>query len=393
MTLDAHPAAELPRTLEAGGVEPSGNLTAATNAPSGTGSLVASFGSLEGEKLLVGAFEQALVGRELYLDARHHQHYVTRLTRNPHCRFDHETWTPSEVGAVTLGEALGLGPAAPVASELGVEGDAFAGELTCSRCGRRRALWKLRKRLVPEDRVCLSCGKALVLSGYYLVERLSAEQLAPEVLGRPLRDFGLRPGDVFSIWAQGGGTHYQLALEAPVAAGSGVNAVVAGCGNIGSHLVPHLARIPGVGRVVLVDPDAYEPKNLAGQDIRARDVTRSKVEVQAERLREIRPELDVVAVADRLENLPLAHFRNAIVFGALDSRLARKQLNQAAWRAGSPWIDMAVDGPGLLCRVSVYSPGLDSPCIECGWDAADYETLRQNLPCEKNPATQDREEE
>lgn len=374
MTLDGHPAA-------------------ATNAPSEIGSLVASFGSLEGEKLRVGAFEQALVGRELYLDARHHQHYVTRLTRNPHCRFDHETWTPSEVGALTLGEALGLGAAAPSESELGVEGDAFAGELTCSGCRRPRALWKLRKRLAPEDRVCPTCGKALVLSGFGLVERLSAERLAPELLGRPLRDLGLRPGDVFSIWARGGGTHYQLALEAPVPTGSAVNAVVGGCGNIGSHLVPHLARNPRVERVVLVDPDVYEPKNLAGQDIRARDVKRSKVEVQAERLHEIRPELEVVAVADRLENLPLAYFRNAIIFGALDSRWARQQLNQAAWRAGSPWIDMAVDGPGWLCRVSVYQPGLDSPCLECGWDAADYESLYQSLPCKEKAATQDLEEE
>jgi molybdopterin/thiamine biosynthesis adenylyltransferase len=97
--------------------------------------------------------------------------------------------------------------------------------------------------------------------------------------------------------------------------------VVAGCGNIGSHLVPHLARAPGVERVVLVDPDVYESKNLASQDIRAADSRRRKVEVQAQRLRQIRPELEVIAVADRLETLPLGHFRHAVLLGALDSRL------------------------------------------------------------------------
>jgi molybdopterin/thiamine biosynthesis adenylyltransferase len=151
--------------------------------------------------------------------------------------------------------------------------------------------------------------------------------------------------------------------------------------------------MPEVGRVVLVDPDVYEPTNLAGQDIRAADVGRKKVEVQAERLRQIRPDLEVVAVAAGLETLPFAYFRDAIVFGALDSRLARLRLNQAAWRAGSPWIDTAVDGSGLLCRVSVFRPGLHSPCLECGWDADDYRSLHQVLPCDEIAGTDGREGE
>jgi hypothetical protein len=402
MAVDGHPAAEPDRAVNARAAEPLARLPAATNAPSAIGSLAASFAVLEGQKLLEGAYEDALIGRELYLDARYHQYYLTRLTRNRHCRFDHETWAPSEVGALTLGEALGLGGAAPLAGDLGAQGeacasdlgfagDAFVSEITCFRCGRQRQLWKLRQRLAPMERTCLACGEALVFSGFDLVERLSAERLAPEILRRPLFDFGLRPGDVFSIRTGGGEAHYQLALGSPAPPGSGVTAVLAGCGNIGSHLVPHLARMPGVGRVVLADPDVYERENLAGQDIRGGDLGRKKVDVQAERLHQIRPELEVVAVADGLETLPLAYFRDTIVFGALDSRLARLWLNQAAWRAGSPWIDTAVDGPGLLCRVSVYRPGRDSPCLECGWDAADYRSLHQVLPCDEIAVTEDRE--
>jgi hypothetical protein len=364
---------------------------AATNAPSGIGSLEASVGILEAEKLLSGESEHALVGRELYLDARHHQFYVTRLTRNPRCLFDHQTWTVSEVGAVTLGEALGLGGAPPSVSELAVEGDAFAGELSCPACRRKWAAWKLRSRLAEERPACAGCERPLIPSGSDQVERLSAKWVNAELLRRPLRDFGLRPGDIFSIRACGGETHYQIALEAPARPRSGATVVLAGCGNIGSHLAPHLARIPGVGRVVLVDHDEYEDKNLAGQDIRAADSGRPKVEVQAERLRQIRPDLEVIAVAERLEALPLAHFRNALLLGALDSRGARQQLNQIAWRVGSPWIDMAVDGAGLLCRTTVYQPGVDSPCLECGWDEGDYRLLFQTLPCKEIAATQGRE--
>jgi hypothetical protein len=360
----------------------------ATDAPSGLGSLPAALGVLELPKLISGELKHALVGRELYLDARHHQHYVTQLNRNPNCLFDHETWAVVEVGALTLGEALVLGDATPSASELVVEGDAFVGELTCRGCGRQWAPWKLRRSLAPENRVCRGCGEISVPAGFDLVERLSAKRVPAELLRRPLADFGLRPGEVFSIRARGGEAHYQLSLGARSRPGAGARVVLSGCGNIGSHAAPHLARTPGVRQVVLVDPDVYQDKNVAGQDIRACDVGRRKVDVQAERLRRIRPELEVVAVADPLERLPFAYFRNAFILGALDSRLARQQLNQVAWRAGSPWIDLAVDGPGLLCRVSVYWPGVESPCLECGWDAADYRLLRQILPCEEIAATQ-----
>ena len=59
--------------------------------------------------------------------------------------------------------------------------------------------------------------------------------------------------------------------------------VVGAGGNIGSHLAPHLVRLPGVGRVTLVDRDRYERGNLPFQDMEAGDVGRPKAEVQAER--------------------------------------------------------------------------------------------------------------
>ena len=44
--------------------------------------------------------------------------------------------------------------------------------------------------------------------------------------------------------------------------------VVAGAGgNTGSHLLPHLARMSGMGRLTLVDPEFYEAGNVAVQNI------------------------------------------------------------------------------------------------------------------------------
>ena len=39
--------------------------------------------------------------------------------------------------------------------------------------------------------------------------------------------------------------------------------IVVGCGgNIGSHLLTHLARMAIVDRIVLIDKDTYEERNL-----------------------------------------------------------------------------------------------------------------------------------
>jgi hypothetical protein len=367
------------------------NASPATNGSSANGSLAASLGILELQKLQAGSHDQALVGREVYLDARHHRLYVSRLCRNPRCRFDHQTWSLSEVAEarrLTLGEALTLGGHLLAASELRVEGGAFVGELSCLQCGRVRQVWKLKGRLADADHNCEGCGAALVPRGFDLMEGLSVDRVPTRLLEWPLARFGLRSGEVFSIRAGESEEHFQLAVEDWRSVAGDPSVIQVGCGNIGSHLVPHIARAgPSVGRVVLIDHDVYEAKNLRSQDIREADIGRPKVEVQAERLREIRSDLQVIPVAERLETLPLAYFRNAFILCALDSREGRQQLNQVAWRTGSPWIDMAVGGgAALLCRVCVYQPSLESACIECGWGVDDYESLRLVSPCDESPS-------
>ena len=167
--------------------------------------------------------------------------------------------------------------------------------------------------------------------------------------------------------------------------GKSVTVVGAG-GNIGSHLVPHLARMPGVTRVTLIDRDVYESKNLASQAITPRDVGRSKATVQVRMLRRIRPSLDILAINDAVENLPLGRLRADVLLACLDSRRSRQYVNQAAWRLGVPWIDTGVEAGGLLARVNVYVPGEDNPCLECAWDQRDYEALEQTYPCSEAEA-------
>ena len=158
-------------------------------------------------------------------------------------------------------------------------------------------------------------------------------------------------------------------------------AVIGAGGVIGSHLVPHLASM-GWERVILVDGDVYDEKNLKSQAILPRDVGRPKATVQARRLRTKAPGLTVKVINARVEDVSLGHVRADVILSCVDSRVARQTINQAAWRLAVPLVDSAVDATGMLARVNVYVPGpATAPCLECAWSEEDYLALEQEYPC------------
>jgi molybdopterin/thiamine biosynthesis adenylyltransferase len=161
--------------------------------------------------------------------------------------------------------------------------------------------------------------------------------------------------------------------------------LIAGAGNIGSHLAPLLARA-GVGVLRIVDRDTVEEKNLSRQDYGPQDVGRGKAEALARRLAGPFPHLRVEPFAADLEDVPLAAFRADVLFGALDSRRARQILvSERGWPLGVPVIDGAV-GEGLLGRVQVIRPGDATACLECAWGDADYRHLAAEYPCRPGDA-------
>ncbi len=153
-------------------------------------------------------------------------------------------------------------------------------------------------------------------------------------------------------------------------------------GNIGSHAVVALARAGCLERVTLIDPDVYEPRNLASQDIQRRDLGRSKVEVLAQRIRRIDPSLRVEAIAERVERVPLGRLRADVIATGLDGLPARGWVNRAARRLGVPWVDAGVRAEGLLARVDVFEPTQDAACLECGWSEQERTTLDLRYPCD-----------
>jgi hypothetical protein len=167
--------------------------------------------------------------------------------------------------------------------------------------------------------------------------------------------------------------------------------VVAGAGgNTGSHLLPHLARMSSVSCLTLVDPDIYEAGNVWVQNIEASDLGQPKAETQAAKLRRIRPDLDVTALQERIEDVPRGLLRSDLFVSCLDSRRARQDLNEIAWRLNTPWLDCGVLGSQSMVRVSGFVPSCDSPCLECSWNAeagGDYALLEQEYLCGAANAT------
>ncbi|MBE7501329.1 MAG: ThiF family adenylyltransferase [Verrucomicrobiales bacterium] len=177
------------------------------------------------------------------------------------------------------------------------------------------------------------------------------------------------------------GERRAVASVAPVVAAPAPRLCVVGLGNIGSQFVDHLARLPGLAHVLLVDRDVYEPANLSAQAVSARDVGRPKAMVQARRLRQLNPQLQVETFAGDLESLPLGRWRGALVAGCLDSLHARQALGERAWRVGSAFLDAGVDPASGLARVTCFLPGPDRPCFACGLDDRDYAALGAVHPC------------
>jgi tRNA A37 threonylcarbamoyladenosine dehydratase len=123
---------------------------------------------------------------------------------------------------------------------------------------------------------------------------------------------------------------------------AGAHVLVAGLGGVGGHCAEALARA-GVGTLTLIDPDRVVPSNLNRQVVALHSTLgRLKVEVMAERLRDIQPAIAIDPQACWLD----AEHTDAIVAAAapdaiadcIDGVAAKVALIAAAQRQDRPLI-------------------------------------------------------
>ena len=126
---------------------------------------------------------------------------------------------------------------------------------------------------------------------------------------------------------------------------TGSRALVIGVGGLGCPAALALARA-GVGTLGLVDPDRVDVSNLHRQPLYGdADVGRFKVEVAAERLREIAPALEVVTERATFTARDAAWLEGFdVVLDGTDTIAAKFAVNDAAVAVGRPLVHAGAIG-------------------------------------------------
>lgn len=160
--------------------------------------------------------------------------------------------------------------------------------------------------------------------------------------------------------------------------------MVVGCGALGNEVLKNLALF-GVGHVVLVDFDKVETSNLSRSVLfRQADAAqgRLKVEVAAQRLKELNPSMDIQTICgDISHDVGLGLIRRMdVIIGCVDNRWARYCINRLAMRAGVPWVDGGIEG--LEGTARVFIPGRN--CYACNLGPEGLKEIGQRFSCARS---------
>lgn len=162
------------------------------------------------------------------------------------------------------------------------------------------------------------------------------------------------PGDDLQFWVSHGSTdspsfaqrHSQLFGAGTIRRLRKMSAAVIGCSGTGSPVIEQLARL-GIGRLVLVDPDRVEDKNLNRILNASREdayLRRHKVEVMARAIAGMGFDTEVEIIPEDLAT-PQAVKAVAecdVVFGCMDGVEGRHLLNRLAAFYVLPYFDIGV---------------------------------------------------
>ncbi len=140
-------------------------------------------------------------------------------------------------------------------------------------------------------------------------------------------------------------------------------ALIAGIGALGSFIATNLA-LSGVGKLILVDMDTVELTNLNRQLLfRKRDIRKYKSEVAAKHLRKLNPDIEIISLPRKIENIKRSYYQMSdVIIAGLDTFDVRRWLNSLAVDLKKPLISGGMFGlMGQVQRIIPY----ETPCFEC----------------------------
>lgn len=170
---------------------------------------------------------------------------------------------------------------------------------------------------------------------------------------------------------------------------------VVGCSGIGSIVVEQLARL-GVGKLVLVDPDVTEKRNLnriLNSTLLDAENSKPKVQMLSDAIKRFDLGTVVEVYARDVKDIEvLQHVADCdVIFGCVDTMYGRHYLNKLCTYYTIPYIDVGVklvaDGRGGVSDVSgavnYIQPG-KSTLVDRG--VYSYEALRADVLLRTDPA-------
>jgi molybdopterin/thiamine biosynthesis adenylyltransferase len=155
--------------------------------------------------------------------------------------------------------------------------------------------------------------------------------------------------------------------------------MVVGSGALGNEVLKNLALL-NIGHLLIVDFDSIEYNNLSRSVLfREKDCGRKKADVAAERIKELNPNVKVLALhGDIAMDIGLGVFRRMdVIVGCLDNRVARLFINRHSFKVGKTWVDGAIEN--LSGQMDVYSP--EVACYECQLTDREFENIWDRWSC------------
>ena len=173
----------------------------------------------------------------------------------------------------------------------------------------------------------------------------------------------------WQMWVPGFGEEGQRKLK-------GASVLVSRCGGVGGAVALELAAA-GIGRLVLAHGGNLKPSDLNRQILMATGALEtSRVECAARRLRDFKPQIEIVAVPENISPSNAASLVGQVdlVVDCAPLFEERYAMNREAVRQGKPLVECAMYD--LEVQITTIQPG-QTPCLSCLYPEAPAYWKRQ----------------
>jgi molybdopterin/thiamine biosynthesis adenylyltransferase len=152
------------------------------------------------------------------------------------------------------------------------------------------------------------------------------------------------------------------------------SAVISGCGSVGSYVALELAR-SGVGKFLLIDNDRLSYHNVCRHQCGISEVGRLKVNVVADRIRDINPSAVVESIPSIIERVELNVWEkwmgpDSIIVGCADNREADLYANRLSQLFLTPFLSIGLWERAFAGELFWSLPS-KTPCYHCVFGSRD----------------------